>query len=204
MPKISNTSKMRVNGKAVKSFSLPAGSSCPGAKDAEVCKSCYAKSGFYHMPVVKNVRTHNKEIYKKGSFVPDMIKLIGKDKWFRFFDSGDCETKELGEKIYAIVKACPSTAFWIPSRSDTVRSIQPVLKRIAKLPNAAVRLSANNIGFKQERKGVNTYVIRVEDIPEATKQGIHLCPVTAPGSSQKSCDHCTACYSDIPVAYMIH
>ena len=205
MPKISKTSKMRVNNKPVKSFSLPAGTSCPGAKDAEVCGSCYAKSGFYHMPVVKNVREHNRIAYHKDSFVDDMVKIIGTDKWFRYFDSGDIETPELGEKIYQIAKRCPTTSIWIPSRSDKVKSIAPSIKKLQSLPNVSMRLSADNIGLsKPERPGVNSYVINVSDIPEAHKRGILVCPATTPGTTQKSCDTCTACYSDVPVAYVLH
>ena len=56
MPKISKTSKMQIKGKKVASWSLPAGTSCPGAKGAEVCEGCYAKKGMYRFPQVKNVR----------------------------------------------------------------------------------------------------------------------------------------------------
>ena len=205
MPKISKTSKMKVNGKTVKSFSLPAGSSCPGSKGAEVCGSCYAKSGFYHIPVVKNVREHNKEVYKQEDFVSKMIKIIGSDKYFRFFDSGDIETPLLAAKLYDICKACPNTQFWIPTRSDMVSSIQPGVSALASLPNVALRLSANNIGLsKPERAGVSSYVIPVSDIPRAGSLGIHVCPATTPGTLQKSCDTCTACYTDAKVAYVIH
>lgn len=205
MPKISKTSKMRVNGKPVKSFSLPAGASCPGSKDAEVCKSCYAKSGFYHMPVVKNVREHNKEVYKTPEFVDNMVKIIGKDKYFRFFDSGDIETPVLAKKIYEIIKATPNTKYWLPTRCDTIPRINCIINDIKTLPNVAVRLSANNLGLsKPERDGVNSYVINPSDISEAKANGINICPVTTPGSTQKSCDSCTLCYTNAKVAYVLH
>lgn len=193
---------MRVNNKPVKSWSLPAGGSCPGSKGVEVCKSCYAKGGFYHMPIVKAAREHNIQSYKHKDFVPNMVKAIGKDKYFRFFDSGDIESVNLADKIHQICKLCPQTHFWVPTRSDKLSVIQSYTQKLSSLPNVAMRPSADNIGLKSERPGVVSWVINKEDILEAIKQGIHICPVTI--TSQTSCDTCTMCYTDQKVAYVLH
>ena len=216
MPKISKTTKMQIKGKKVGSWSLPAGTSCPGSKDAEVCKTCYAKKGMYRFPVVKNVREYNRDDYRKDDWVDRMVAKVSKFDYFRWFDSGDIETHELAMKIWQVITRTSSTQHWLPTRSDKIGNIDHVLHGIPKsadtklagithLPNVAVRLSADNIGLdKPERSGVNSYVVRQEDMFEAKKRGIHLCPVTAPGSTQKSCDTCTLCYTDAEVAYVLH
>lgn len=216
MPKISQTSKMQIKGKRVGSWSLPAGDSCPGAKGAEVCEGCYAKKGMYRFPVVKNVREYNKADYHKDDWVSRMIKEVSKYDYFRWFDSGDIESPELADKIRVVIDRTIYTKHWLPTRSDKVGSIFKMLERAASIRNINTRIplsnfvnvslrpSADNIGFKEERPGVNSYVIRPEDLFEAKKRQIFVCPVSLPGSTQKSCDTCTHCYTDKPVAYVLH
>lgn len=216
MPKISQTSKMQITGKKTGSWSLPAGDSCPGAKDAEVCKGCYAKKGMYRFPVVKNVRKYNKKDYHKDDWVDRMVAKVSKFDYFRWFDSGDIETPELATKITAVINRTRNTTHWIPTRSDKIVAIykniyNPLLIdgkcrgfSLSSAPNVALRPSADNIGLNnQERPRVNSYVINKSDIFEAKKQGIHVCPVGV-NPNQKSCDTCTVCYTDKKVAYVLH
>ena len=214
MPKISKTSKMKITGKKVGSWSLPAGPSCPGSKNsdgsiAEICQGCYAKKGMYRFPVVKDARAYNREDYHKDDWVDRMVKQVSKFDYFRWFDSGDIETPELASKIAVVITRTPNVNHWVPTRSDKVHEIAKrgliKFRSSVGFANAAIRLSADNIGLsKPERPGVNSYVINVSDIPEANKRGILVCPATTPGTTQKSCDTCTACYSDVPVAYVLH
>lgn len=214
MPKISQTSKMKITGKRVGSWSLPAGVSCPGAKDAEVCKTCYAKKGMYRFPVVKSVREYNREDYKKDDWVDRMVKKVNKFDYFRWFDSGDVESVLLARKIRNVIELTPNVKHWLPTRSDKLKTLQYFLQSAVIYPsdppigvcrNVALRPSADNIGFnKPERPGVNSFVIRPTDLFECKNRSIYLCPVTAPGSTQTSCDTCTVCYTNTPVAYMLH
>jgi len=204
MIKLSNTSKMKVKNKKVRSWSLEAGISCPMSKNAEVCKGCYAKKGMYRFPVVKAVREHNRTDYKTTDWVERMIAECSKLDMVRLFDSGDCESTELAEKIYQVIKQTPKVTWWFPTRMDKDPEVNKILRSINLLPNVSLRLSADNIGFKQERPGVNSYVIRATDMVEAKKRGIFICPVTLPGSTQKSCDTCTYCYGKGDVAYILH
>ena len=220
MIKISNPSKMKITGKRVGCWSLEARVSCPGSKDeegniVEVCKSCYATKGMYRFPVVKAARQTNRDDYHKDDWVDRMVKQVSKYDYFRFFDSGDCETHELACKIKQVVDKCPNTLFWIPTRSDKIERIGSVLlphkfsdgtysHALGARANAVVRPSADNIGLNnKERSGVNSYVIEPKDIFEAKKQGIHVCPVGI-NANQKTCDTCTMCYTDAKVAYVVH
>lgn len=215
MIKLSNTSKMKIKGKHVRSWSLPAGDSCPGASGAEVCKSCYAKKGMYHFPVVKTLRTSNKLDYHRDDWVDDMVKEVSKCDYFRWFDSGDIETPELAVKIRTVLERTPTVQHWLPTRSDKITSIKRIIdgnstkclsssKPLSLFSNVALRISADNIGLNnKERHGVNSYVIYKEDILKAKEQGIYVCPVGL-HTSRKSCDDCTMCYTSAKVAYVLH
>jgi len=218
--KLSYPSKMRVNGEKVGTFDLNAGASCPGSKEngevVEVCKSCYAKKNMYNFPVVKNKRIRNQQDYKRDGWVEDMVKAIGTSKRFRWFSSGDIETPELALKIKSVIAKTPNTIHWLPTRSFKLPKIDQILRRtlpstqgtyvdyIDDYNNVSLRLSADNIGFKKERPGVNAFVIKPTDLFEAKKRGVYVCPVSLPGSTQKSCDTCTYCYGSGDVAYVLH
>ena len=224
-PKISKTSKMKITGKKVGSWSLPAGTSCPGAKGAEVCEGCYAKKGMYRFPVVKNVREHNAQDYHRDDWVADMIKEVSKYDYFRWFDSGDIETPELARKISQVTNNTRTTKHWLPTRSDKITKIAeelngyspamlytgngtsqplPYSETLRHSTNVALRPSADNIGLNNnERPGVNSYVIRDTDLFEAKRQGIFVCPVTT-DKNRTSCDTCTMCYTNAKVAYLVH
>ena len=209
--KISKTSKMKITGKKVGSWSLPAGTSCPGAKGAEVCEGCYAKKGMYRFPVVKNVREHNAQDYHRDDWVADMVKEVSKYDYFRWFDSGDIETPELAEKIGKVINITATTKHWLPTRSDKIPKISKTLFKgfpngtnLSASSNVAIRPSADNIGLNnKERPGVNSYVIRDTDLFEAKRQGIFVCPVTT-DKNRTSCDTCTMCYTNAKVAYLVH
>lgn len=221
MIKISKPSKMKINNKKVGCWSLQARTSCPGSKNpdgsiVEVCQSCYATKGMYRFPVVKAARQTNKEDYMEDDWVQRMVAEVSKYDYFRWFDSGDVETSILADKIRKVIIDTPEVNHWLPTRSDKIPEIAVVMNfrnlsapyfstTMINLPNLALRPSADHIGLNNdERPGVNSYVIEPKDIFECAKQGIYLCPVTAPGSTQKSCDDCTMCYTDAPVAYMVH
>ena len=215
MIKISKPTKMKITGKRVGCWSLEARKSCPGSKNpdgsvVEVCQSCYATKGMYRFPVVKAVRQSNQQDYHRDDWVDDMVKEVAKFDYFRWFDSGDIETPELAKKILAVINKTRAVRHWLPTRSDKIRVIEKYLpaytgkSMVGGLPNVALRLSADNIGLNNnERPGVNSYVIKPEEIFEARRQGIHVCPVGI-NPNQKSCDTCTMCYTDAKVAYVLH
>ena len=99
MLKMSKTSKL-----GTKSWSLQAIETCPGSvgPDGELvaaCSGCYATTGMYHFGAVKAVRADNKADWKRDGWVSDMVAALKKDKYFRWFDSGDMYSIELGKKM---------------------------------------------------------------------------------------------------------
>ena len=202
MIKLSKTSKM-----PGKSWSLPALTTCPGAREGgqlvEVCQDCYATKGFYHMPSVKAPREHNMEDWKRDEWAADMIAALSKLKYFRWFDSGDCYDVRLATKILEVVKGCPDTKFWLPTRMHKFEKFLPILREINNQPNCVVRLSGDRVGGPAPVVPgfTNSKVIPAGII--ATESNVQLC--NAPENKGK-CGDCRACWNDSTqtVAYRKH
>ena len=190
IPKLSKASKM-----SCKSFSLPVNLEvCKGMLDntgkvKPVCKSCYAKKGFYHMPVVKAVRENNLIASKKVGFAHHMITLINKDKnkYFRWFDSGDVYSLDF---LYTIINICrytPDTKHWLPTKSRELFS-QEAWKDLEALPNVTVRYSSPSVIGTYEEKHGST----VSSVIKKSTKDLFYCPA----SNQKGkCGDCKACWN---------
>ena len=83
------------NDVTVFNFGLPAGLTCPCA--GELCRICYANSGNYRFPSVKEHRMNNYRLsqdkYFTAVIVGELVKLQHKypdsDIYIRLHDSGD-------------------------------------------------------------------------------------------------------------------
>jgi hypothetical protein len=188
IPKLSKASKM-----SCKSFSLPVNLEvCKGMLDntgkvKPVCKSCYAKKGFYHMPVVKAVRENNLIASKKVDFVEHMIKLLEKQKYFRWFDSGDVYDNDFLNKIEEICYNTPHVKHWIPTKSRELFS-QEAWEDLEALPNVTVRYSSPSIIGTYEEKHGST----VSSVIKKSTKDLFYCPA----SNQKGkCNDCKACWN---------
>ena len=145
-PKLSQTSKM-----PGKSWSLPAWSTCPGARDAknepvEACSRCYALTGAYVWPKAKALREHNLADWKAANWVEAMTAKLYGVEYFRWFDSGDIYTRELARKIHRVMAATPSTKHWLPTREYKI--VRDFLHWGSFPDNLTVRLSAHKIDEK--------------------------------------------------------
>ena len=190
-PKLSNTSKM-----PGKSWSLNAWETCPGARDdngepVDACSTCYALTGAYQFPVVIAARDHNLKDWKNGDWVDAMVKLVSKQKWFRWFDSGDVYSSHLAWKILYVIKQTPNTNHWLPTRSYKVPKIASVLEKIGKLPNAVVRYSSDSKIGERLDFGLNSSIVQYKS-DFVKGKGISLCLA---GERAGSCGTCRACWS---------
>lgn len=188
MVKLSKTSKL-----GTKSWSLQAIETCPGSvgKDGNLvpaCSGCYATTGMYHFGAVKAVRADNKADWQRAEWTTDMIQALKKDTHFRWFDSGDMYALELAEKMLAIMVATPNTKHWLPTRMHKFAKFQPVLAKMAALPNVMVRPSSDAVDGTYT-KGVHGSTI----VPDSTSTpaGVTLCPAYTQGGK---CLTCRACY----------
>ena len=193
MFKLSQASKM-----PCKSFSTQAVETCPGSigKDGQLvdaCKACYANSGTYLWPATKAVRALNKEGWQEESFVADMVKAIGKDRWFRWFDSGDVYSLGLAEKVFQVMVATPNTMHWLSTRMHKFPKFKAVLEAMAELPNVRVRYSSDSVLGEFGPEHGSTIIPPGAPVPE----GVTVCQAPSQGGK---CLECRACWSkDVPV-----
>ena len=208
MVKLSKTSKL-----GTFSWSLQARETCPGAMDENgvtvpACAGCYATTGYYHMPSVIKVRADNRTAWKDDSFVADMITALRHEKHMRLFDSGDFYHAGLATKWLEIMKALPSAQFWVPTRSHKVARISLVLSEMEKLPNVAVRYSADTIdgAFDPALHGSVIYSNPEQlDARDIFNGLVYPCPAYTETHGGKCLD-CRKCYdkSTPVIAYKAH
>ena len=187
MIKLSKASKM-----PCRSWSLQALDTCPASKDAsgalvDACKGCYATSGNYRFPNVKAPRVHNREDWKRDSWVADMIQELDNDRYFRWFDSGDIYDVRLARKILEVCESTPWVKHWIPTRMHKFPKFTLVLQRLQSLPNVVVRLSSDSITGETIEGPTTSTIATLEDSPK----GSYVCEAYTRGGK---CATCRACW----------
>lgn len=199
--KLAKTSKM-----PCKSWSLNALDTCAGSIDPETgllvpaCQGCYATTGFYLMSTVRKPRTYNQKDWKRTDWVTDMVNAIGKDKHFRWFDSGDVYSLKLAWKIYQVMLNTPDCQHWLPTRMYKFPKFTKVFESMESLANVVVRYSSDSIRGEilTDMDHSSTIIEHADDLTTAI-----VCEAYSRGGK---CANCRACWSkDVAViAYPQH
>jgi len=128
-----------------------------------------------------------------------MVASLNKDRFFRWFDSGDMYDLKLAKKILAVMESTPWVSHWLPTRMMKFKKFQTVLTAMQALPNVMVRFSSDSVfGVFDDRHGS----VIVPD-PESVPAGTKLCEAYQHGGK---CSGCRACYDksvDV-IAYPAH
>lgn len=201
--KLSNTSKL-----GVKSWSLQAINTCPASIGADgqlvdACKGCYATSGNYRFANVKAPREFNRQAWQEEDFVQDFIKALHKERFFRWFDSGDMYDLRLAHKMLEIMKATPHVKHWLPTRMHKFKKFHSVIQEMASLKNVVVRLSSDSVtGGMVESELTDTNSTIVPEDAIGDYDGF-ICKAFY---QDGKCLDCTACYNkDVKtIAYVGH
>lgn len=200
-PKISVTSKLD----GIRSWSLQALDTCPGSIESpgvlvDACKGCYATTGNYVFANVKAPREHNRTDWQRMEWVDDMVSELEKDRYFRWFDSGDMYTLALAEKILEVMRRTPWCKHWLPTRMHKFPKFALVLREMASLDNVMVRPSSDSI------VGVFIPGLHGSVIVPDTRVNPDMVTLCRAYENAGKCNGCRACYSkDIPViAYPAH
>lgn len=200
MIKLSKTSKL-----GCKSWSLQAIETCPGSvgddgKLVDACSGCYATQGAYLWPATVAARSYNKEDWKRPGWVDDMVKTLSKERYFRWFDSGDVYAIELAKKMYQVMERTPDCQHWLPTRMFKFAKFRAILAAMQALPNVMVRFSSDSLlgKFNWTEHG-STIIPEGAPVPD----GVKVC--NAPSNDGK-CGECRDCWNkDIPViGYIAH
>ena len=102
-------------------YNLPASQCITGAKLVNVkgstCSGCYALKGNYiRFPAVQKAMERRARSLVHDSWIPAMVTLIKKHRWFRWHDSGDLQSVQHLKNIFEVCKLTPDTRHWLPTR----------------------------------------------------------------------------------------
>jgi len=102
------------------SINLPAVACITGRKLVNVkgstCSGCYALKGRYRFPNVKEAMQRRLDKLHDPRWVDAMVTLIDKQPVFRWHDSGDIQSAQHLNKIFAVCFLTPETMHWLPTR----------------------------------------------------------------------------------------
>ena len=188
----------------IRSWSLQAVDTCPGAKGADgelvdACKGCYATSGNYRFRNVKAPRLENRDDWKRDAWVDEMVALLDNDRYFRWLDSGDLYDIRLARKVLEVMTRTPWVKHWLPTRMAKFGKFQPVLAAMNELPNVMVRFSSDSIMGEFGQEHGSTILP-----PElAVPAGVSECEAY---SREGKCGGCRACWdkSVAVIGYRAH
>jgi len=107
------------------SFNTPAQRCVTGSKlrniKNSVCNGCYALKGNYvRFPKVGEALERRFQKLQAPSWVPAMVILISKHKYFRWHDAGDIQTLDHLKRIFEVCKLTPDTKHWMPTREASI------------------------------------------------------------------------------------
>ena len=199
--KISITSKLD----GIRSWSLQALDTCPGSIElpgvlVDACKGCYATTGNYVFANVKAPREFNRLDWQRMEWADDMVAELERDRYFRWFDSGDMYSLGLAEKMLDVMQRTPWVKHWLPTRMHKFPKFALVLRAMSQLDNVMVRPSSDSI-VGEYIPGLHGSVI----VPDSrvNPDMVTLCRAY---EHEGKCNGCRACYDkSVPViAYPAH
>jgi hypothetical protein len=203
MPKISITSKLD----GIRSWSLQALDTCPGSIESpgvlvDACKGCYATTGNYRYPNVIAPREFNKKDWQRMGWVDDMVNELERDRYFRWFDSGDIYSLPLAEKILEVMIRTPWCKHWLPTRMHKFPKFMMVLDQMKALDNVSVRYSSDSI-TGEYIPGLHGSVIGPSSDTFQDHAGASLCRAY---EHEGKCSGCRACWDkNVPlICYPAH
>ena len=179
------------------SYNIPANMCQTGAKlrliKGTPCFGCYAFTGRYNFPNVKDALTRRLESLTHPQWIEAMAVLIKGKKHFRWHDSGDIQSVQHLKNIFEVCNLTPDTEHWLPTQE---RKFLPL--NTDSIPkNLIIRLSNSKNDTKPGRAWDHWSTV------VTTPRAGHVCPAPDQGNV---CGSCRACWSkDVKeVQYKIH
>ena len=187
------TSKM-----GCKSYSLPTSACVTGARMAQVkgsvCSICYADRGFYKLYAKTIVPAQNARLasIESPDWVINMVTAIGKDKYFRWHDSGDIQSLAHLEKIAQVCELTPGTRHWLPTREYAIAAMFTATHAVPA--NLIIRLSAMfpDVPVKVPAKLAGIPGVAVSNVHADKAASGMECPAPRQGNK---CLDCRACWN---------
>ena len=190
------------------SYSLPTIACVTGFKMREIagsiCANCYADKGNYHryQATIEPVQHARLESIDDPLWVDAIVTSIGKDKYFRWHDSGDIQSIDHLEKIADVARATPHCQHWLPTREYGI--VSAFTAQYAVPDNLIIRLSAM---FTDKPVIVPKTLQNVKGIAVSNVHSIKPIGTACNAPKQNGeCRTCRACWNRkvSAVSYSIH
>lgn len=187
-------------GKKVYTWSMLAGNKGNGTCACN-CEGCYAQTGFYNMPSVKeplelNTSIVNNDLQFFFNAVCAQLETIGKGE-VRIHASGDFNTKnadKYAETWQAIVKMFPNILFWTYTKIARFESL------FDSIENANIVKSViNGIGYNF---GHCDYIIETYKKLKAMNASVYICRCGI--DKNQHCENCKHCATAQFVLFIEH
>ena len=138
---LSSTSKM-----PGPSYGLPTENCITGGKLAQVpgsvCSNCYATKGCYRTFASTVLPAQQRRLASIADprWVEAMIVALNKERWFRWFDSGDLQSVQMLLNIFEVARGTPHCSHWLATRE---RGFVREALTVSDVPaNMCIRVSA--------------------------------------------------------------
>ena len=188
----------------VKSFDLPLTTCLDRCKYYDI-GVCYSKNNprlRYKKKVLKFIR--NLKLIRSNRFVKVLTKEILKDncRKFRFFSSGQIESKDQLIKVLRVCKNCHMVKFAIMVNSDII--LCQLIQSGYKIPKNANLLLSNYEPNKKTPGFMKDYLIKSNIGVTQTTLKNNLVTCEASKNKGGTCEHCEKCYNDKDITFKIH
>ena len=198
--KLSKAGKMPCRSWSLQALTTCAGSVGDDGTLVPACIGCYATTGNYRFPNVKQPREHNQRDWKRDAWVDDMVAELDNDRYFRWFDSGDVYSIKLARKILEVMKRTPWTKHWLPTRMHKFIKFHSVFAEMEALQNVVVRYSSDSVtGETVAGRNTSTIIASLDS-------GNGNLTVCESSTREGKCGPCRACWNQevSVVAYPAH
>jgi len=176
--------------------------------EGSICQGCYAKGGNYiRFPAVQEAMERRyQSLYDPrwtAAFVRILHRILHNDV-FRWFDSGDIQSKSHLQNTVNVAIRTPKTRHWIPTREYQI--IDEWLRENGSFPpNLTVRVSGQMKGDAAPSRytvssGVLPEGMSVEDMRTRTGREFQVCPAYTQGGQ---CLDCRSCW-DQSIAMIVY
>jgi hypothetical protein len=174
------------------------------------CSICYACKNLYVMPVVKRAHARRYQALQRALATPErrerwlqaMVRLLAKQRWFRWHDSGDLQSVAHLELIADVARATPHVAHWLPTHEP--KMVRQYLAAGHVIPdNLNIRFSANMLNETIPAAGVSAGCTASAIWKNLDEAPGYRCPAR---TQDNECKDCRACWSrHVPlVTYPAH
>lgn len=198
---LSKPSKMPCPG-----YSIPASNCVQGGKlrnvTNSVCSKCYATSGMYNFPAVKNALSRRAALWNSNpNWVADISELLRlvNPTHFRWFDAGDLQSVQQLGQIVEVARRTPTVRHWLPTKEYGI--VQTWVRAGNTIPeNLTIRLSGYFIDGPTPDAGASKLGCTVSGV---SSNGQHTCPAY---SQAGKCGSCRMCWDKMvqKVVYKLH